>query len=259
MKQNILQGSWLIVLGVLLSYALAVAQTVKLESKVLQRAQQYEPALREAAAKHEVDAKLLWVIAYLETRFNPRAISHKGARGMMQFMPATAARWGLQNPHDPVTAIDAAAQYLQYLQGRFGERPELMLASYNAGEAVVEAYLTGRAIRVGNKIINPGSRRTGGIPPYVETQKYVAHGMRILSGNFQREQLIPVQSPSPAIIKFSPKKLKSGRATPPPFATNTSTKTTSKSISFIRNLNGSESPSLRKQRSIPFQSSVNQR
>ena len=178
---------------------------------------------------------------------------------MMQFMPATAARWGLQNPHDAATAIDAAAQYLQYLQGRFGERPELLLASYNAGEAVVEAYLSGRAIRVGNKMINPGSRRTGGIPPYAETQKYVAQGMRILAGNFQREQLIPVRS-SPSITKlFSPKKLKTGRATPPPFAINTSTNTTIKSIPFIRNLNGSESPSLRKQRSIPFQSSVNQR
>ena len=187
MKLNILQGSWLMVLGVLLSYALAVAQSVKFETTVLQRAQQYEPTLREAAAKHEVDAKLLWVIAYLETRFNPRAISHKGARGMMQFMPATAARWRLQNPHDPASAIDAAARYLRYLQGRYGERPELLLASYNAGEAVVEAYLTGRAIRVGKKIINPVNRRTGGIPPYAETQKYVAQGMRILAGNFQEE------------------------------------------------------------------------
>lgn len=259
MKLKIMKSSWLIVPGVLLSYSLSVAQTVQLETKVLQRAQQYEPALREAAAKHDVDAKLLWVIAYLETRFNPRAISHKGARGMMQFMPATAARWGLQNPHDAVTAMDAAAQYLQYLQGRFGERPELMLAGYNAGETVVEAYLTGRAIRVGNKIINPGSRRTGGIPPYAETQKYVVQGMRILAGNFQPEQLIPVRSSSLITKLISPKKVKSGRATPSPFATNTSTKTTIKSISFIRNLNDSESPSLRKQRSIPFQSSVMQR
>lgn len=187
MKLKNLTRSLLLVLCVVMSDSFTLAQTYKLEPTVLKRAQQYEPTLLEAAAKHEVEAKLLWVIAYLETRFNPYAISRKGARGMMQFMPATAARWGLPNPHDPATAMDAAAQYLRYLQGRFGKRPELLLAAYNAGEAVVEAYLTGRAIRVGNKIINPGNRRTGGIPPYAETQKYVAQGMRLLAGNLPME------------------------------------------------------------------------
>jgi SLT domain-containing protein len=253
MKLKIMKRSWLIVLGIWLSSALTVAQGVQLEATVLQRAQQYEPALLEAATKHEVDAKLLWVIAYLETRFNPRAVSHKGARGMMQFMPATAARWGLQNPHDPTSAIDAAAQYLRYLQGRFGERPELLLAAYNAGEAVVDAYLTGRSLRVGNKIINPGNRRTGGIPPYAETQKYVAQGMRILSGNFQSERLVFVPSPSAIKTNFSARKIKSNEAKTLQIETNTSAKITNKSISFFSNLNGTELPSLQKQRSITFQ------
>ena len=160
------------------------AQEQRIENSVVQRARQYELYLQTAAIKYDVDAQLLWVIAYLETRFNPHAISRKGARGLMQFMPATAARWGLRNAHDPVAAIDAAARYVLYLQTNFGTRPELILAAYNAGETTVAAYLTGRSIRIGDKIINPAKRNTGGIPPYRETQNYVATGMQLLGAKF---------------------------------------------------------------------------
>jgi SLT domain-containing protein len=256
MKLKIVPRGLVLMLGIWLSNGLTLAQNVQLESSVLQRAQLYEPALLEAATKHEVNAKLLWVIAYLETRFNPRSISPKGARGMMQFMPGTAARWGLQNPHDPASAIIAAAQYLRYLQGRFGERPELLLAAYNAGEATVEAYLTGRSLRVGNKIINPRNRRTGGIPPYQETQKYVAQGMRILGGKFQAEQSLTRPSASPIKTNFTARKIKSTRATRSQVVINLRTKITTKiapkSISFTSE-SGNELPTLRKQRSITFQ------
>jgi Transglycosylase SLT domain len=257
MKVKIVRRGLVIMLGIWLSIVLTLAQNVQLESNVLQRAQQYEPALLEAAAKHEVDAKLLWVIAYLETRFNPRAISPKGARGMMQFMPATAARWGLQNPHDPASAITAAAQYLRYLQGRFGERPDLLLAAYNAGEAVVDAYLTGRSLRVGKKIINFGNRRTGGIPPYAETLKYVAQGVRILGGNFQAEPSLTRPSASPIKTNFRVRKMKASRPTTSEKEINVMTKITTtiapKSISFTSEPSGNELPSLKKQRSITFQ------
>src|SRR5262249_32966661 len=68
-------------------------QGVDVEKAVMDRARIYEPAIIKAATRHGVDAQLLWVIAYLETRFNPALVSRKGARGMMQFMPATAERF----------------------------------------------------------------------------------------------------------------------------------------------------------------------
>lgn len=150
-------------------------------SERIKRINRYESYLIASAEKHSVDARLLWVIAWLETRFNPAAVSRKGARGMMQMMPATARRFGLKNPHEPVAAIDAAARYVRLLAARYGGRPDLVLAAYNAGEAAVDAYLTGRAIQAGNKVINPGRRITGGIPPYRETRGYVANGLWLLN------------------------------------------------------------------------------
>ncbi|MBO0858175.1 MAG: lytic transglycosylase domain-containing protein [Chloracidobacterium sp.] len=131
--------------------------------------------------KYGLDPRLLWTIAYMETRFDHKLVSRKGARGLIQLMPATAARLGVADPHDPKSAIDAAARYMGYLMDRFGGKVHLTLAAYNAGEGVVEAYLRGRAIRVGKRIINPARRITGGVPPYRETQNYVAEGLRILN------------------------------------------------------------------------------
>ena len=100
----------------------------------------------------------------------------------MQLMPSTAARFGVTDPHDPKRAIDAAARYARYLMNHFNGRVDLTLAAYNAGEGAVEAYLTGRSIQTGDKVINPSRRMTGGVPPYRETQNYVAAGLRILNG-----------------------------------------------------------------------------
>jgi soluble lytic murein transglycosylase-like protein len=145
------------------------------------RARRFEPFILSSAKRHGVDPRLLWTIAWLETRFEPNRVSHAGARGLMQFMPATASRYGLANPHDPVAAIDAAARYLRDLAARFPNRADLVLAAYNAGEGAVEAYLTGRTIKAGDKIINPKGLVTGGVPPYRETRAYVARGLRLLS------------------------------------------------------------------------------
>lgn len=154
-------------------------QRVDVEVAVMERARIYEPAIVKAATRRGVEARLLWVIAYLETRFNPASVSRKGARGMMQFMPATAERFGLVDPHDPIASIDAAARYVHYLGRRFN-RADLTLAAYNVGETTVEAYLKGRSIKVGDQTINPKRLITGGIPPYRETQSYVANGLRLL-------------------------------------------------------------------------------
>ena len=73
----------------------------------------------------------------------------------MQFMPETAARYALTNPHDPQTAIDAGARYFRDLLRKFDGRVDLALAAYNAGEGTVEAFRTGRSLRLANgKVIN---------------------------------------------------------------------------------------------------------
>jgi hypothetical protein len=124
---------------------------------------------------------LLWTIAYLESRFRKDAISYKDGKpcayGMMQFIPPTALRYGLTNPHDPLQAIDAAARYVRDLQRRFGPRGDLILAAYNAGEGTVEAFRSGKTLVLpNNKVINPRGFRTDGIPPYKETRNYVSRG-----------------------------------------------------------------------------------
>ena len=132
-------------------------------SAALTRAARYHPAIRTAAARYSVDPHLLWTIGYLETRFRPRCISPKGARGMMQFIPATGRRYGLvtrSDFDDPLRSIDAAARYVRDLNEMFGGRIDLVLAGYNAGEYAV---------------INSRYR----VPPYRETRSYVARGLLV--------------------------------------------------------------------------------
>jgi soluble lytic murein transglycosylase-like protein len=144
------------------------------------RAARYEPLINSAALRHGVDARWLWIIAYLETRFRPELVSPKGARGMMQFMDATSERYNLADPHDAAASIDAAARYVRDLQKRFGNRLDLILASYNAGEGAVDAYLKGYALRLPNgRIINPQGLKLGGLPPYAETRNYVTNGLNL--------------------------------------------------------------------------------
>jgi hypothetical protein len=98
----------------------------------------------------------------------------------MQFTEATADRYNLANPHDPATSIDAAARYLRDLSLRFGNRLDLVLASYNAGEGAVDAYLKGYALRLPDgRVVNPRGLKLGGIPPYAETRNYVASGLTL--------------------------------------------------------------------------------
>jgi soluble lytic murein transglycosylase-like protein len=154
------------------------------------RAKVYEPFIASAAQRYNVDPHLLWTIGYLESHFRSDAVSYKDGKpcayGIMQFTIATAGRYGLTNPHNPRDAIDAAARYLRDLQIRFGPRVELILAAYNAGEGTVESFRDGRALVLpNNNVINPRGLRTGGIPPYNETRRYVARG-RIIYGKLTR-------------------------------------------------------------------------
>lgn len=177
-------------------------------SRLRERARAYEPVIAAAARKHRVDPRVLWTIAYLETRFRPELVSPARARGLMQFMPGTARRFNLTNPHDGSAAIDAAARYVKELADQFGGRLDLVLASYNAGESAVDCYRTGRTLRTSaGKVINPRGTKTSGVPPYAETVSYVKRGLLVFSrvtsaGVFNPELIAgtrPLQSPAIAI------------------------------------------------------------
>ena len=147
---------------------------------LLKRAQFFEPTIARIAAEEAVDPYLLWTIAYNETRFRPWLKSPAGAEGLMQFIPATAARFNLLDPYRAESAIRAAARYVRFLSVRFGGRVDSILAGYNAGEGAVDAFLTGKPNSNGKKIINAnGIKTVGGVPPYQETIGYVARGLVI--------------------------------------------------------------------------------
>ena len=133
-----------------------------------------EPLILESAKRYGIDPRILRTVCFIESRYRGDAISPKGARGLMQFMPDTARRYGLRNPHDARAALDAGAHYLCDLLVRFNGRLDLALTAYNAGEGTVESFLTGRPLRLtSGKIINPRRLVTGGVPPYRETKKCV--------------------------------------------------------------------------------------
>ncbi len=110
--------------------------------------------LISSGTRHGVDPLLLYSVMHQESSFKSRAISPKGARGLMQLMPLTAARYGVANIFDPKQNIEGGARYLRFLLDHFDGDVNLALAGYNAGEGAVEKY---------------GWR----IPPYSETQEYV--------------------------------------------------------------------------------------
>ena len=110
----------------------------------------------ESGQRNSVDPLLLYAIMHQESTFKARAMSNKGARGLMQLMPGTARQFAVENPYEARANIDGGTRYLKTLLERF-ELP-LALAAYNAGEAAV--------------------RRFGGIPPYPETQAYVKSVLR---------------------------------------------------------------------------------
>jgi soluble lytic murein transglycosylase-like protein len=118
----------------------------------------YDPIIESAATRHDVDARIVKAVIQVESAFQPRARSPKGAMGLMQLMPKIARHYEARNPYDPASNIDAGTQYLKRLLDEF-ELP-LALAAYNAGEGAV--------------------RRFGGIPPYAETQAYVTKVLGLL-------------------------------------------------------------------------------
>jgi soluble lytic murein transglycosylase-like protein len=171
------------VFAVLLLVGTSINAQQRADFSIKQRAQSLEPYFLDSGKRYGIDPRILRVLCYLESRFRVTAISPKGARGPMQFMPETAARYGLSNPHDPKAAIDAAARYFRDLLRKFDGRIDLAFGAYNAGEGAVGAFQNGRVLRLSNgKIINAARLVTGGIPPYRETQNYVRLAFDLLRG-----------------------------------------------------------------------------
>ena len=108
----------------------------------------------ESGRRNSVDPLLLYAIMHQESTFKARALSNKGASGLMQLMPGTAARFGVKNIWDPKQNIEGGTRYMRFLLDKFEGNVQLALAGYNAGEGAVMKY---------------GYR----IPPYNETQEYV--------------------------------------------------------------------------------------
>ena len=118
--------------------------------------------IRGAAERHGVSEELISAVIRVESGYNARAVSRKGARGLMQLMPGTAAILGVRDSFDPVENIDGGVRHLRGLLDRFGNDLPLVLAAYNAGEGAVNTYR--------------------GIPPYAETQSYVERILSLLGG-----------------------------------------------------------------------------
>lgn len=110
--------------------------------------------IHDTSMRYGVDPMLVVAIVESESNFKRNARSREGARGLMQIGPSTARSLGLKDPNDPVTNVDAGVRYLKYLETHFGDKTNVVLAAYNAGEGAV--------------------RRHSGVPPYRETRKYVS-------------------------------------------------------------------------------------
>jgi len=118
----------------------------------------YSQEIAEAAARYAVPERLLWAVIRAESGFDPRAVSPRGARGLMQLMPETAAILGVRDPFNPRENIHGGARHLRGMMERFRYDLPLAIAANNAGERPVVSYR--------------------GIPPYPETREYVARVLR---------------------------------------------------------------------------------
>ncbi|HKP36784.1 MAG TPA: lytic transglycosylase domain-containing protein [Pyrinomonadaceae bacterium] len=138
---------------------------------------QLDRIIFEVGEKQGVDPRFIHAVIWQESKYQTKALSHAGAQGLMQLIPATAKRFGCDDPNDPVENITAGTKYLSWLLKRFSGNVELALAAYNAGEGAVDKY--------------------DGIPPYNETQNYV----KIISRRYGKTYH-PILSPAEAAQVF---------------------------------------------------------
>jgi len=141
--------------GTMNTYAVSGASTVRATKPLVPtlKSARYDASINEHSLRMGVSADLVRAVIQVESAFNPRAVSTKGAMGLMQLMPATAIELGVSNPFEPDQNIRGGVSYLKRLLVRYDHKVELALAAYNAGMGNVEKY--------------------GAVPPFKETQAYV--------------------------------------------------------------------------------------
>jgi len=122
------------------------------------RRKAFDNIIRDAAQRHQVDTALVKAVIRAESDFVPRAVSPKGALGLMQLMPATARLHNVWRVFEPRENVEGGVTHLRYLLDRYGGNLKLALAAYNAGEKAVDAH--------------------GGVPPYPETWEYLSRVLR---------------------------------------------------------------------------------
>ena len=133
----------------------ATGTTFKTTRPMSRKAAQFQSLIEEHSALNDVSADLVRAVIQAESAFNPRAKSPKGAMGLMQLMPGTAADFGVSDPYNPAENVRAGVKYLKQLLDKYSGKVELALAAYNAGAGAVKKY-------------------GGTVPPYRETRDYVA-------------------------------------------------------------------------------------
>jgi len=143
---------------------------VRSASEWLAKSAQFDAVIEGAARADTIQPALVRAVIVIESGFNPKAVSRKGAIGLMQLLPTTARRYGVTNIYDPEQNVRAGVHYLRDLLARYGSDVELALAAYNAGEDAVERY--------GRKI-----------PPFPETLNYVPSVMAVY------QKLLAIGSP----------------------------------------------------------------
>jgi len=137
-------------------------QPVQYNSGVNANASEYHNIIHEKASLYDLDPSLIKAVIKTESNWNSRAVSRKGAMGLMQLMPATAMEMNVQNPYDPEENIEGGTKYLRNLLERFNGDITLALAAYNAGPKTVEKF--------------------GYVPPITETKHYVSKVLSLYNG-----------------------------------------------------------------------------
>jgi soluble lytic murein transglycosylase-like protein len=136
----------------------ARADRVPARDRSPDRYSRYDAYIREASVLYQIPEAFIRAVMRVESDYDPNVVSSAGAMGLMQMMPATAARMGVQSPFDPRQSILGGTRYLRILANQFNGDLVLTIAAYNAGEGAVI--------------------RHGGVPPYEETRRYVQNVLR---------------------------------------------------------------------------------
>jgi len=140
--------------------------------------------VEQTASRHQIDPQLVHAIIKVESKYDPKAVSRKGAMGLMQLIPETAQRFGVANPFNPKENIEGGVSYLKHLLDLFRGDLSLSLAAYNAGEAAVQRF--------------------GGIPSFAETRNYVRKVTDIYESASPQSGTNPAgnQPPAPPITRY---------------------------------------------------------